>query len=160
MPLAAVTIVFPVFGPRVLRWMIVAPRTYVRLLLVLLSDLIVLAAYIFLPRAGTSSFMADCLDVIAIVLYMFSPCGKTLWAFAKEFKAIRSNDHSFKALLRFYRKHILKYVDLLFGYLFLTSIFPAGIFGWSPAFYYVSIALFLTYRFFKSWLVYRGLARN
>ena len=167
MPLAAITIVFPVFGPRVLRWVIVAPRTYVRLLLALLIDLILFAGFIVLgvlPLDDTSSSVVIvCLLAVTSVLHVLFPTFRASGAFVREVNAfIRSKDRSLKAVFRYHRKNILEYADCVFRVLFyfLISYQIFGILGGPPAVYFVLIVLFFLYRFFTSWLVYRGLARN
>ena len=163
-PLAAVTIVFPVIGPRMLRWMIFAPRTNIRLLLVLFVDWIALAMFILVLQIsyGTFSDVANsCLGFSVVAWYGIFPWARASGVLVKEVKAFkRSRDHSLKAAFRVFHEHFLKH-NLFSGFLFFLIYFvvlPLSI--GSSAFYYVSIALFFTYRFFSSWRVYQRLARS
>ena len=65
-PLAVVTTVLPVIGARVLRWMVFAPRTSVRLLLVLFIYWIALATPTPVEAHGAYN------DVIRLCLQVFT----------------------------------------------------------------------------------------
>ena len=134
-PLAALTIVFPVIGPRMLRWVFFAPRTYVTLLLVLLIDLASLISFILVSqgRYATSnkvvSFWRGVLTSVCYAIYPWATASAVLGEEIRAFK--RSKDHPLKAVFRVCHKS-----GLLFGPLLLL-VYIVSQFSNASASYYV-----------------------
>ena len=154
-PLAAVTIVFPVYGPGVLRWMVLAPRTYVRLLLVLFIDLIALSATVLVVDFAFYRPVRIVLGIFVLLWYAIFPLVRASEVVREEIMAFkRSKNRSLRAYIRIV-KFILKN-EFFPGSLFVLLYFSLE----KGYFLYSSVALFFSYRFVASWRVYQRLARS
>ena len=104
-PLAIVTIVLPIIGVRVLRWMITAPRSNVRLLMVLLIDCTALGMYIYVEVAYHSTIINVFLFCLIIVWYILFPFARACAVFSEEIVTLKGLEDGFRVLSRCLMKH-------------------------------------------------------
>ena len=151
-PLAVVTIVLPIIGVRVLRWMITAPRSYVRLLMVLLIDCTALAMYIFLEVSYHDYIINICLAFLFFVWYILFPIVRACAVFSEEDLTLKRLKDRYRVLSRCFNRHDEPLSGTIFFLLNSLSPVPERV-------RYVYIALFFSYRFYTDWLAYRRLCR-
>ena len=154
-PLAIVTIIFPVYGPRVLRWMVLETRTSFRLVLVLFIDLIALAMIISVANSAFGAAnMRVYLGLCAFLLfwYVISP-------FVRGYKVVKEEIMVFKRLKkRSWRAYIRIVTTILKDEGFAGGVFYIFYILLSNLIvFYILLGFFFGYRFFKSFLVYQEL---
>jgi hypothetical protein len=158
-PLSFGTIVIPIIGAKVFQWII---GNSISLLLKFLFDCTMLALCVWITTPDFADVpIAFLVIIVTSLFYVMVPFSEAISAITQEVKDFHQSEYrSLQATLRLSRKCAITLVEPVVGMCFLFFLVFTHVPAQAYAVYYVEIAVFFLYRFFRIWQSYRRLRKG